>query len=57
MVCQKHVTLQKIVAHDFQYDPRIYQVDVQMQNFILYFLGNKLPENGSVISDSFLENV
>jgi hypothetical protein len=20
----KHVTLQKIVAHDFQYDPRIY---------------------------------
>ena len=25
----KHVTLQKIVAHDFRYDPRIFQTNVQ----------------------------
>ena len=31
----KHVTLQKIVAHDFRYDPRIYVVF--MQNILYSF--------------------
>ena len=26
----KHVTLQKIVAHDFRYDPRIYYKEIKV---------------------------
>ena len=42
----KHVTLQKIVAHDFRYDPRTYQgsffLDPDIRNIILKSIWNLL---------------
>ena len=42
----KHVTLQKIVAHDFRYDPRTYQgsffLDSDIRNIILKSIWNLL---------------
>ena len=40
----KHVTLQKIVAHDFRYDPRIYKRVVSDEKYYILFVNISTTE-------------
>ena len=51
----KHVTLQKIVAHDFRYDPRMYFIHIVLTNMFRLALGHLQGDTVTVLQVRRLE--